>query len=125
MEQTAQGSFELALGHLERVQLAWDVPTDWANLSTYGFYCLEASVVAAALHLGRERPGGHFEKQQEASYLADQQGLPEIGDLLVDLNAMRKHEAYGDVDPPEDLDSEDIAVAIERYVESVRELLSP
>ncbi len=38
---------------------------------------------------------------------------------------MRKHEAYGDVDAPEDLDSEDIAVAIERYVESVRELLSP
>ena len=46
MAQTADESFRLALRHLERVRGSWD-PPDWAELSFYGFYCLEACIVAA------------------------------------------------------------------------------
>jgi hypothetical protein len=31
------------------VRTAWD-PPDWADLSFFGFYCLEAAVEAAAIH---------------------------------------------------------------------------
>lgn len=51
MDQNAEDSFELALKHLERVRDSWDNPTDWPDLSIYGFYCLAACIVAAALHL--------------------------------------------------------------------------
>ena len=37
---------------------------------------------------------------------------------------MRKHEAYGDIDPPEGLDPQEVAAEIEDYVAAVRELLS-
>ena len=124
MAQTAADSFQLALSHLERVQSSWEDPTDWTDLSTFGFYCLEACVVAAVLHLERTRPRNHPDKEREARRLTDEYELPDIGDLLVDLNAMRKHEAYGDIDPPDGLDPEDVAAAIEGYVEAVRELIT-
>ncbi len=124
MEQTAEDSLLLALSHLERVQFSWDDPTDWTDLSTYGFYCLEACIVAAALHLGRKRPRNHREKGRAAQYLANEHNLPNIDELLVDLNEMRKHEAYGDTEPPGDLDPEHVATVIEGYVQSVRELLA-
>lgn len=47
-----------------------------------------------------------------------------MGDLLVALNQTRKHEAYGDIDRPDDLDPQDIATAIEEYVGYVAELLT-
>ena len=40
---------ELAERHLQKVLAAWDDPTDWDDLSLYGFYCLEAAVESAAL----------------------------------------------------------------------------
>ena len=123
MEQTAEDSYRLARSHLERVQASWDDPTDWADLSTYGFYCLEACVVAAALHLGQERPSGHREKADTAEILAEEHGLPYVWSLLRDLNDMRKHEAYGDVDPPDGLSAEEVATEIEEYVESVGSFL--
>ena len=52
MPQSAQESFELALRPLDKVLLSWDDPTDWADLATYGFYCVEACVVAAVLYSG-------------------------------------------------------------------------
>ena len=124
MPQSAQESFELALRHLDKVLLAWDDPTDWADLATYGFYCLEACVVAVALYLGRQRPRQHHQKVREARNIAREQGLPDVADLLVDLNSMRKHEAYGDIEPPEGLDPQDVAGEIEDYVEAVQRLLS-
>ena len=125
MVQTASDSFHLALKHLARVEVAWLEPTDWTDLATYGFYCLEACVVAAVLHLGGQRPDNHRDKVDAARQLASTQGLPDVGDLLVDLNAMRKHEAYGDTEPPENLDPEDVAISIDEFVESVRRLLTP
>ena len=123
MAQTAQDSFDLALRHLERVAVSWDDPTDWLELSTFGFYCLEAAVVAAALQLKRTRPSNHQDKVREAMCLTNEHDLPDIANLLVDLNTMRKHEAYGDIDPPDSLDPEDVASEIEAYVEQVRKLV--
>ena len=125
MAQTALESLEVARRHLPRVQVAGFPPVDWADLSLYGFYCLEACVVAAALHLGRTRPkNSHPEKAAEARRLAAAHGLPDVGDLLVDLNDRRKFESYGDSDPPEgDLDGEDVAADIEHYFDAVERLL--
>ncbi|MCQ3806164.1 MAG: hypothetical protein OXB92_00690 [Acidimicrobiaceae bacterium] len=123
MAQTAQDSFNLALKHLERVAVSWDDPTDWLELSTFGFYCLEACVVAAALQLKRTRPGSHRAKAEEARYLTTTHHLPDIEKLLVDLNTMRKSEAYGDVEPPDNLDPQEVASEIEAYVEQIGSLL--
>ncbi len=123
MEQTAEGSFEVALRHHGRVDVAWSDPTDWMILASSGFYCLEACVVAAALHLGWDRPGQHRRKAEAAERLTQDHGLPDIGDLLIILNDMRKHEAYGDVDRPEDVDPEDIALMIDEYVNAVGKLM--
>ena len=125
MDQTAADSLQLALSHLERVQASWDDPTDWTILATFGFYCLEACIVAAALHLGWSRPGGHREKESEAHRLVSDHGLPDVKDLLRDLHEMQKHEAYGDTPPPADRDPKDVATAIQEYVDSVSQLLAP
>ena len=90
----------------------------------YGFYCLEACVVAAALRLEQKAPRGHMAKTRAARRLNKEHGLPDVEGLLVDLNAMRKYTAYGDTDPPDDMEPEDIALSIEGYVESVRALLT-
>ena len=125
MQQTAEDSLQLARAHLTRVQMSWDAPTDWADLSSYGLYCLEACIVAAALHLDQPRPSNHFAKAEMAEFLSEKHGLPDIGDLLIDLNTMRKHQAYGDTQPPEGMDPEDTAAMIEDYVGFVQALLAP
>ena len=124
VQQSAEDSLQLARAHLERVQAAWSDPTDWANLSTYGLYCLEACIVAAALHLGQPRPGTHYAKADTAELLSQEHGLPDIGDLLIDLNNMRKHQAYGDTPAPAGMDPEDTASVIETYVDLVQGLLA-
>ncbi|MCY4622630.1 MAG: hypothetical protein OXD34_12485 [bacterium] len=122
MAQTADESLGLALRHLKRVRGSWD-PPDWADLSLYGFYCLEACVVAAALHVGWQRPTGHPRKEDAAQRLSTTHGLPDVAGLLVKLNEMRKYEAYGDVVPPDELVPEDTAQEIEEYVESIKALI--
>jgi hypothetical protein len=114
---------ELAQRHLRKVQAAWDEPTDWDDLSLYGFYCLEAAVEAAALHFGLRTSKKHWEKVDLASDLHEKKDLPDISDLLRDLNDARKAAAYGDTEAPE-LDAENIATQIENYVEAVAELLT-
>ncbi len=49
---TPHEKLALAQKHLDRVLDSWDEPTDWDDLSLYGFYCLEAAVEAAALRSG-------------------------------------------------------------------------
>ncbi|MDP2983751.1 MAG: hypothetical protein Q8O92_10535 [Candidatus Latescibacter sp.] len=114
---------QLAKRHLERVLVAWSEPTDWDNLSLYGFYCLEAAVEAAALHFGLHTSKKHWEKVDVAEELHNTKGLQDISDLLCDLNEARKAAAYGDVDRP-DLDAEDIASQIEQYVDAVAALIA-
>jgi hypothetical protein len=113
----------LAQRHLERVQAAWDDPVDWDDLSLYGFYCLEAAVEAAALHFGMQTTHIHAEKADIAFTLHEQYGLPDVSDLLVELNGARKAVAYGDVEPPE-LDPADVASEIEEFVQAVATLLA-
>ena len=118
----AFAKLELAQKHLVKVQNAWDDPTDWADLSMYGFYSLEAAVDAACLHCGIDPSKTHVNRAEAAQRLSSEYGLEDVSELLRDLNEARKSEAYGDVIPPE-LVPEDVAVAIEEYVASVAELI--
>lgn len=128
MTQTATGSLEVARRHLQKVEDAWWEPVDWADLALYGFYCLEACVVAVALHLGQPRPkSSHRAKVAAASDFATSHGLPDIEQLLIDLNDRRKHEAYGDIELADDdeLDAEDVAIEIRAYFEAVEAMVAP
>ena len=127
MAQTAREALEVARRHLEKVDDAWRVP-DWADLSLYGFYCLEACVVAAALHFGLpSAKRTHRAKVEQARQLAAAHGLPDIDDLLVELNDRRKFEAYGDIELPEDddRDAQDLAAEVRDYFEAVEAVLGP
>ena len=115
---TAEDKLKLARRHLDRVLGAWDSPTDWDDLSLYGFYCLEAAVEAAAIHAGIKTSRKHWEKADIGETLHRQHGLPDIEHLLRDLNDARKSAAYGDVPTPV-LDAEDVASEIEQYVDAV------
>jgi hypothetical protein len=119
---TAEEQLELAKRHLEKVQAAWFEP-DWYDLSLYGFYCLENAVCAAATHAGISFKRSHRGKVTVAEILATQYGFPDVAELLVDLNDARKASAYGDIDRPE-LDAEDVAEAIEKYVQAVEDFLA-
>jgi hypothetical protein len=118
----AQTKLELARRHLKRVLAAWDDPTDWDDLSLYGFFCLEAAIESAALQFRMTTSKKHWERADVADELHQKRGLPDIGQLLRDLNDARKSAAYGDVPAP-DLDAEDVASDIERYVDAVARLL--
>jgi hypothetical protein len=113
----------VAAKHLTRVQEAWD-PPDWTDLSTYGLYCLEALVRVAQLKLGRTPSKNHWGKADEAEELHRTHGLPDIGDLMRQLNTARKVHAYGDAEfEDDDLDAEDIAASIEQYYKAVSMML--
>jgi hypothetical protein len=118
----AKDKMNLARHHLDRVLAAWDEPTDWDDLSLYGFYCLEAAIEAAAIHFRIKTSKKHWEKADVAAELHLKHKLPDIGQLLRDLNDARKAAAYGDVPTP-DLDAEDVASTIEKYVEAVADCL--
>jgi hypothetical protein len=119
-----KGGDKLALArhHLNRVLDAWDDPTDWDDLSLYGFYCLEAAVEAAAGRVGIRTSKRHWERADVASELHKKHGLPDIEQLLRDLNDARKSAAYGDIPAP-DLNAEAVASAIEAYVNAVADLV--
>lgn len=127
MAHTAVDSLEVARRHPQKVRAAWRNPADWADLAMYGFYCLEACVVAMALHLGQPRPRStHQAKVALARDFAASHGLPDIEQLLIALNERRKFEAYGDVAlEDDDLDAEDVANDIQGYFEAVEALVAP
>jgi hypothetical protein len=114
-----QHFLNVAKEHLNRVRAAWD-PPDWSDLGTYGLYCLEALVRAAALKAGETPIRTHWGKADQARNLRQRHGLPDIEDLLNALNALRKAKAYGDTDFDEsDYDAEDISTEIEEYFDAV------
>ena len=119
---TAGEKLSLAQRHLNRVQAAGLDAPDIDDLSLYGFYCMDEAVEAAALHVGIKTTRRHWEKATVARELHKRHGLPDVADLLRDLNDARKAVAYGDVEAP-DLDGEDVANEIENYVEAVEELV--
>ena len=117
---TAEASLALARKHLERVLDSWS-PTRWLDLAAYGLYALEAAVVAAALHHNMAHKRTHGSKADVAALLAQEHGLPDIGELMRSLNEIRKSEAYGDVAVPARMDPEEIAQQVEQYVDRVSE----
>ena len=123
MEPSAAHKLRLARHHLNRVQNSWDTPTDWDDLSLYGFFALEAAVDCVCLHFGIAAARTHSARSDAAKDLALQHGIDDISDLLRDLNEARKSAAYGDVDDPPELDAEDVATRIETYIESITELV--
>lgn len=84
----------------------------------YGFYCLENAVSAAATHAEIKFGKTHPSKADAAQELATRHGLPGVSSLLAELNDARKSVAYGDIAMPS-LDAEDVAIAIEAYVDAV------
>jgi len=118
----SKAKLQLARRHLERVRAPWDDPTDWDDLSLYGFFCLEAAIEAAALQLGMTTSKKHWEKADVATELHKKRGLPDIDQLLRDLNDARKAAAYGDVPTPP-LDPQVVASDIEQYVDAVARLV--
>jgi hypothetical protein len=120
---SAEQTLKMAQRHLEKVQEAWPEPTDWSDLAMYGFYCLEAAVVAAATHGGVTAQRTHPSKIAASETLRDKHGLPDISQLLVNLNVARKAAAYGDLDFPK-LHAERLAGEIERYVDAVAAFLA-
>jgi len=79
-------------------------------------------VEAAAIHLGLSTSRRHWEKVDTARELHQNHALPDIEQLLRDLNDARKAAAYGDIESP-DLDAEETSSRIEEYVEAVAELI--
>jgi len=112
-----------AESHLRRVRAAAPHPTDWYDLTIYGFYCLEAAVVAAATHTGFLVPPTHPGKRAAAEKLAQDHGLPDVSVLLPMLNAARKAAAYGDTTLPP-LDPVRLVRDLERYVAAVGQMIS-
>ena len=94
---TAREKLSLAQRHLHRVRSAGLDAHDIDDLSLYGFYCLEAAVEAAALHVGIKTTRRHWEKANAARELHKRHGIPDVSDLVRDLNDARKAVAYGDV----------------------------
>lgn len=72
---TAQEYLELAQKHLQRVEAAWAQP-DWSDLTIYGMYAVEAAILAAAVHLGRDLKKTHWDKADFAAELTADHGLP-------------------------------------------------
>jgi hypothetical protein len=64
----------------------------------------------------------HWEKADVANELHRSHGLPDIDQLLRDLNDARKSAAYGDVPAP-DLNAADVASEVEFYVDAVEALV--
>ena len=118
----ADEKLKLARRHLERVRVAWHEP-DWADLSIYGFYALEAAVDAACLQVGIKAGKSHPARAQAAAELASTHGLPDVSELLRGLNEVRKHQSYGDVADAPELGAEEIAAEVEAYVDSVAKLV--
>jgi hypothetical protein len=111
----------VAQRHLERVKDASD-PPDWSDLGTYGLYCLEALIRAAAIKAGETPIRTHWGKADQARNLAKLHKLPDVSKLVEELNVLRKSFAYGDSEVDEsNYDPKDIADQIEDYFNKVSE----
>lgn len=123
--QPALQALELAEQHLQRVLSASAGGPDWANLTMYGLYAVEAAVEASSLHFQLPFRPTHPDKAAIAEVLHAQHGLPDVSDLLPILNDARKAEGYGDVEFPDDLDADEVASQIEAFVEAVAGVIRP
>ncbi len=79
--------------------------------------------MAASTALGWTVAQTHPAKVDAAVRLCVEQGLPDIYHLLISLNRARKAVAYGDSPLPQ-LNAEDVAAAVERYVDAAAGLVN-
>ena len=118
-----RSKLELAREQLARAQVAATDPVDWSDLCIYGFHSVENAVVAAADHLGIPSVRNHPSKVEVARDLSTTHGLPDVAGLLLDLNSLRKSEAYGEVPPSVRRSAEDIVIEVETFVDEVGALI--
>lgn len=121
-EPTAAEYMKLARAHLARAGSRFG-----GSRRLGGFKHLRAVLPrggrhAAARHLGMGVVKSHAAKAEAAMQLARKHKLPDISDLLPDLNTSRKAHAYGDIEAP-DLDAEGISAELEEFADAVAELL--
>ena len=107
---------ELAKRELGKAQVAAIDPIDWLDVAVFSFYALENAVVAAADLEGVPWKRSHDSKVEVSDVLRDRLGLPDVADLLRDLNELRKSESYGEIRPPLNRRAEDIVTEVEDYV---------
>ncbi|MEZ4225050.1 MAG: hypothetical protein R3B13_29115 [Polyangiaceae bacterium] len=91
----------------------------------YGLYALEAATLAAAKHFNLPIKKTHWDKIDRAHDINTKHGLPDVADLLQDLNTARKARAYGEDQGPEELglDAEQVAISIEQFIEEVAKVV--
>jgi hypothetical protein len=97
---TEPPKLKLARDQLARVQVAAYDPVDWSDLAMYSFYALENAVVAAADHFGVQWKPNHPSKVEAARLLANQHGLPNIANLLIELNTFARAKPMARYHPP-------------------------
>lgn len=121
----AREQLQLSRKHLAKVQRAVAAdPVDWADLTIFGLYAVETAVVAAGAHVGisdEETHPGHVRLARKLHHGYD---LPNIEEMLKDLQRNRLYEAYGKIQPSGRFDAEDIATAVEAYVDAVGALIN-
>lgn len=83
-------------------------------------------MVAAATALGTAWTKKHYEKADLAKRLFEQNKLKtDIGDVLVNLNELRKDISYGEPgDELSQVDLEDLVSELERFLDEVSELVT-
>ncbi len=95
---------------------------DEENVFIWSFWGLENAIMAAADHAAIEATKQHWAKGEAARKLARNHGLPDVCDLLRDLNDARKSVAYDDTEAP-DLDPLEVLASFKDYLERVTEFL--
>lgn len=124
--EEAKSHLERAKTHLERVQTEANDDGDPEEAVTWAFYAYENCVSALAETLGRTWTHDHVQKANLArTFHAEQLVSQDAGDLLVELNRLRKDVEYGE--PGSDLmevDLEDLSSNLETYIDEVESCMN-
>lgn len=116
----AQEKLRLARDHLAKVRQAVKArPPDLALLYVFGQFAVEVAATAAGAHVDLSEAETHPGKLRLAGRLRDEHGLPDVEEVLRDLQRNRIHEAYGNFEPSGRFSPDEIAVTVEAYVEAV------
>ena len=133
MAKTKKDRLKEANAHLARARNQWNgaavdswSPQEPADCVTKCFYSYENALVAAATALGTAWTKKHYEKADLAKRLFEQNKLKtDIGDVLVNLNELRKDISYGEPgDELSQVDLEDLVSELERFLDEVSELVT-
>lgn len=98
-------------------------PADWSDLTIYGMHACENAVVAPAEALNMSVKKTHWDKVEVADRLHKEHNLPDIADLIKELNELRKGFAYGEMTIDPSMSAEYIAGGVEHYLDAVSDLL--